>query len=170
MERNVGGGASYPETVQHLISGACRFLYGYSSSAPSQRSGTSISSAIRHAHFLREWHSRIFGACRSMSSSARPLPKERKKRLTRSLRILTVTTSDGQEFSLDASREDEESILKAFVDLVVRIDPDIIEGHELFTRQLPFLVRRAEESDIELTLGRNGSLLRSVNFRALSFL
>ena len=97
----------------------------------------------------------------------KPLPGERKKRLTRSLRILTVTTNDGQEFSLDASHEDEESILKAFVDLVVRIDPDIIEGHELFIRQLPFLVRRAEELDIELTLGRNGSLLRSVNFPSL---
>ena len=97
----------------------------------------------------------------------RPLPKERKKRLTRSLRILTVTTNDGQEFSLDASREDEESILKTFVDLVGRIDPDIIEGHELLTRQIPFLLRRAEELNVALTLGRNGSLLRAVNFPAV---
>jgi hypothetical protein len=94
-----------------------------------------------------------------------PLPRERKKRLGRSLRVLTLTTGDGQEFSLDASREDEASILKSFVELVDRIDPDIIEGHELMTRQIPFLVKRAEELNIELTLGRNGTPLRSANFR-----
>ena len=52
---------------------------------------------------------------------------------------------------------DESEILCELVDLVQKLDPDTIEGHNIFGFDLPYLAKRAEMRGIPLKLGRDGS-------------
>jgi len=52
----------------------------------------------------------------------------------------------------------EKEILKRFVQLVRDRDPDVIEGHNIFNFDLPYIVKRAEMHGVKLCLGRDGSI------------
>ena len=57
--------------------------------------------------------------------------------------------------------EGEEAALLAQLNgRILELDPDIIEGHNLFNFDLPFLVGRAERLGIALRWGRDGSPIR----------
>ncbi|BCW95348.1 MAG: DNA polymerase domain-containing protein [Fimbriimonadales bacterium] len=73
--------------------------------------------------------------------------------------VLMIALSDtrGYEAVLDG---DEKGILEQLVERVQTLDPDVIEGHNLFGFDLPYLVARAEAMGVPLRLGRDGSELR----------
>lgn len=73
--------------------------------------------------------------------------------------ILMIALSDtrGYEDLLDG---DEKQILEQLVERIQALDPDVIEGHNLFGFDLPYLAARAKALGVPLRLGRDGSELR----------
>ncbi|MDB6147266.1 MAG: polymerase [Spartobacteria bacterium] len=57
--------------------------------------------------------------------------------------------------------ESERAALKRLTSLIKERDPDVIEGHNLFRFDLPYLVARAKKAKTKLDWGRSGGFLRS---------
>src|SRR5437870_4056534 len=57
--------------------------------------------------------------------------------------------------------ESERRVLKKLTSLIKERDPDVIEGHNLFRFDLPYLVARAKKTKTKLDWGRSGGFLRS---------
>ena len=57
--------------------------------------------------------------------------------------------------------ESEHAALKRLTSLIKERDPDVIEGHNLFRFDLPYLVSRAKKMKTKLDWGRSGGFLRS---------
>ena len=57
--------------------------------------------------------------------------------------------------------ESEHAALKRLTSLIKERDPDVIEGHNLFRFDLPYLVSRAKKAKTKLDWGRSGGFLRS---------
>ena len=57
--------------------------------------------------------------------------------------------------------ESEHAALKRLTALIKERDPDVIEGHNLFRFDLPYLVERARAAKTKLDWGRSGGFLRS---------
>ena len=60
-----------------------------------------------------------------------------------------------------AIEESERDAIKRLTNLIKERDPDVIEGHDLFRFDLPFLVARARKAKVKLDWGRSGGFLRS---------
>src|SRR5438876_11441243 len=81
--------------------------------------------------------------------------------------IMAVALSDNtgweEWISIDPSNveESERNPLKRLTALVKERDPDVIEGHNLFRFDLPFLVARAKKTKTKLDWGRSSGFLRS---------
>ena len=58
-------------------------------------------------------------------------------------------------------QESEHRALKRLTSLIKERDPDVIEGHNLFRFDLPYLVVRAKKTKTKLDWGRSGGFLRS---------
>jgi len=73
--------------------------------------------------------------------------------------ILMIALSDtrGYEAVLDG---DEKQILEQLIERIQALDPDVIEGHNLFGFDVPYLAARAKAVGVPLRLGRDGSELR----------
>ncbi len=74
-------------------------------------------------------------------------------------RIIAIAMGDssGWREVLSGADLDEKSLLERFVATVRARDPDVIEGHNIFNFDLPYLTRRAKRCGVKLTLGRNGA-------------
>lgn len=59
-------------------------------------------------------------------------------------------------------------MLREFVRTVRDIDPDVIEGHNIYGFDLPYLAKRAELRGVELALGRDDSRARFVAERSFA--
>jgi len=57
--------------------------------------------------------------------------------------------------------ESEHAALKRLTALIKERDPDVIEGHNLFRFDLPYLASRAKKAKTKLDWGRSGGFLRS---------
>lgn len=57
--------------------------------------------------------------------------------------------------------ESEHTAIKRLTGLIKERDPDVIEGHNLFRSDLPYLVARAKKLKTKLDWGRSGGFLRS---------
>jgi DNA polymerase elongation subunit (family B) len=81
------------------------------------------------------------------------------------LLAIAMSDSTGWEEVLvvdDPSDEaQEKAVLEKFVALMRERDPDVIEGHNIFRFDLPYLEARARKRGVKLELGRDGSVLRS---------
>ncbi len=81
--------------------------------------------------------------------------------------IMSIALSDNtgwEELLVVDSRNVEESehdALKRLTSLVKERDPDVIEGHNLFRFDLPYLVARAKKAKTKLDWGRSDGFLRS---------
>jgi DNA polymerase I len=60
-----------------------------------------------------------------------------------------------------AIEESEHAAIKRLTSLIKERDPDVIEGHNLFKFDLPFIVARARKAKTKLDWGRSGGFLRS---------
>jgi DNA polymerase, archaea type len=81
--------------------------------------------------------------------------------------ILAIALSDStgweEILTVDDPRDEaqERVVLERFVALVAERDPDVLEGHNIFKFDLPFLEARGRKVGVKLDLGRDGSTLRS---------
>jgi DNA polymerase, archaea type len=77
--------------------------------------------------------------------------------------MVSVRDSTGFETVLEAPKDsDEPTMIRALMQLIRERDPDVIENHNLFGFDLPFLLARAEVHNIRLELGRNPGPLEPV--------
>ncbi len=74
-------------------------------------------------------------------------------------RIVAIAVSDprGRIEVLNGAELDERTLLEQFVARVREWDPDVIEGHNLFNFDLPYLAARAARHGVKLALGRDGT-------------
>src|ERR1700719_158696 len=81
--------------------------------------------------------------------------------------IMSIALSDNTGWEeviiVDAknTEESERSAIKRLTSLIKARDPDVIEGHNLFRFDLPYLVARAKKLKTKLDWGRSGGFLRS---------
>ncbi len=77
--------------------------------------------------------------------------------------ILLIALHDnrGLRCVVDGREMDEAAMIQAMVRIIRERDPDVIEGHNILGFDLPYLVERARRWNIELDIGRDGSVPRS---------
>jgi uncharacterized protein YprB with RNaseH-like and TPR domain len=71
--------------------------------------------------------------------------------------IVMVALKMGDHEELLFLETDERDLLHRLVAAIQRLDPDVIEGHNIFNFDLPYLVERAKRWQVPLRLGRDGS-------------
>ena len=70
--------------------------------------------------------------------------------------IISLSDSKGWETVLHSKGKDEKALLEELVALIVKMDPDVIEGHNIFSFDLSYLQRRCERHGVPFAIGRNG--------------
>lgn len=83
-------------------------------------------------------------------------------------RLLVIAVGTNRGISETIALQDEREMLERFVALVTDTDPDVIEGHNIYGFDLPFLVARAKRHGLRLALGRDGSEPRRGQERSFS--
>lgn len=86
-----------------------------------------------------------------------------------SCKIIAISIGDNRGF-LEVLTGDEREILSRFVEIVNLRDPDILEGHNIYRFDLPFIEARAKMCDVVLSIGRDGSSLKSISNRSHSIM
>ena len=74
-------------------------------------------------------------------------------------RILLIVVSDNRGL-MEIIEGDEADLLEKFVEVVQELDPDVLEGHNIFGFDLPYLQSRARRHGVHLALGRDQSELK----------
>jgi len=74
-------------------------------------------------------------------------------------RLIAIAMGDssGWREVLSGVALDEKAMLERFVAMVRERDPDVIEGHNIFNFDLPYLAKRAKRYGVKLAIGRNGA-------------
>lgn len=74
-------------------------------------------------------------------------------------RIILISLSDnrGWETVLGGKNTSEKKLLEQCIKIIREKDPDVIEGHNIFNFDLPYILRRCELVNIEFAVGRDGS-------------
>lgn len=78
--------------------------------------------------------------------------------------ILLIAVADNRGL-VELIEGDEREILERFAQLLLERDPDVIEGHNLYGFDFPFVLTRAQKHGIRLPIGRDGSEPRLGNER-----
>ena len=79
--------------------------------------------------------------------------------------IMTFSDNTGWEKIISLEQMSEKEMLQAFVEIINERDPDVIEGHNIFRFDLPFIETRAKMHKVKLALGRGRELMRKRNSR-----
>lgn len=74
--------------------------------------------------------------------------------------VLVALSVNGDSAFVIDGRQGERAVLSELNEVVQQIDPDVIEGHNIFNFDLPFLARRAERHNVPLLWGRDHSAVR----------
>lgn len=77
--------------------------------------------------------------------------------------VIIVSLSDNRswEHVIHAKDRSEKSLLEELVAIIHERDPDVIEGHNIFGFDLPYLQRRCELNGVQFRIGRDGLVPRS---------
>ena len=70
--------------------------------------------------------------------------------------IVSLSDSKGWESVIHSKGRTEKALLEELIALIREMDPDVIEGHNIFSFDLPYLLRRCEHHRIPFAIGRNG--------------
>ncbi len=80
--------------------------------------------------------------------------------------IIIIAVSDNHGFEQILRQDElggERELLEAFVKVVQERDPDVLEGHNIFRFDLPYLEVRAKRHKVKLALGRGGRVGKKRN-------
>ena len=75
--------------------------------------------------------------------------------------LLAISDNSGYERIIDDSEMSEAELIRELCRIIQQRDPDIIENHNIFAFDLPFLEARAKIHNINLTFGRDGTRISS---------
>ncbi len=83
-------------------------------------------------------------------------------------RIILIALSDnrGWEYVINGKEKSEPAMLQELVRILREKDPDVIEGHNIFNFDLPYILQRCEMHNIEFKVGRDGSAPKGFGSRA----
>lgn len=83
-------------------------------------------------------------------------------------RIILISLSDnkGWEKILGGKNVSEKTLLEECIHIICEKDPDVIEGHNIFNFDLPYLMQRCQLHGIEFAVGRDNSPPRVFNLRS----
>ena len=73
--------------------------------------------------------------------------------------IIMIAIKQGDHEELLMLETTEADLLERFVEVFRWLDPDVIEGHNLFNFDVPYILERARRNDVPLPLGRDGSFV-----------
>lgn len=85
-------------------------------------------------------------------------------------RIIAIALADESGWTevINGAQHDERAMLEQFVARVRERDPDVLEGHNLFKFDLPYLIARARRHKVKLKIGRNDAEPRVTSGRFMS--
>ncbi|NTV66684.1 MAG: DNA polymerase [Chlorobaculum sp.] len=77
--------------------------------------------------------------------------------------VIIVSLSDNRswEHVIHSKGRSEKALLEELVSIIREKDPDVIEGHNIFGFDLPYLQRRCELNGVRFAIGRDGQIPRS---------
>lgn len=78
---------------------------------------------------------------------------------------VAVATNRGESTVVATGDMSEKEVLQSLSSWVKRTDPDVIEGHNIFNFDIPFLLGRARANRVPLEWGRDGSQPREMGTR-----
>jgi DNA polymerase I len=83
-------------------------------------------------------------------------------------RIILIALSDnrGWQEIIDGKKMTEKEMLTELIRLIREKDPDVIEGHNIFNFDLPYIMKRCEMHKLPFAIGRDGSTPRVFDTRA----
>ncbi len=83
-------------------------------------------------------------------------------------RIILIALSDnrGWEKVLGGKNVPERTLLEECIRIIREKNPDVIEGHNIFNFDLPYLLKRCQLHEIEFSIGRDGSSPRVFSLRS----
>ncbi len=87
------------------------------------------------------------------------------KRAEDQIVIITMCDNTGWEKVISQDTMTEKELLQEFVDTIAERDPDVLEGHNIFRFDLPYIETRAKRHKVKLNLGRRGLPLKKRNSR-----
>jgi DNA polymerase, archaea type len=80
--------------------------------------------------------------------------------------LIAMGDSTGWRHVIDGRKMDEAEMLASLVSLVRERDPDVIEGHNIFNFDLPYILARCQLHHVPPAFGRDGLPPRSFDARA----
>lgn len=83
-------------------------------------------------------------------------------------RIILIALSDnrGWHHLIDGKKLDEGNMLQELIRIINDKNPDVLEGHNIYNFDLPYILKRCELNKIQFKVGRDGSTPRSFDTRA----
>ena len=75
--------------------------------------------------------------------------------------IVSLCDNRGWEHIISTKKQSEKELLEELVKIIQLKDPDVIEGHNIFSFDLSYIQRRCELLGVEFRIGRDGSVPRS---------
>ncbi len=72
--------------------------------------------------------------------------------------VIMVAIRQGEHEEVLLKETTEVDLLERLVQTIDRLDPDVIEGHNIFQFDLPYLIERARQAGVALEFGRDGAL------------
>ena len=84
-------------------------------------------------------------------------------------RIILIALSDnrGWEHLINGKTMSEKEMLTELVRIIQERDPDVIEGHNIFNFDLPYILKRCALHNVVFSIGRDGSVPRSFDSRMM---
>ncbi len=82
--------------------------------------------------------------------------------------IMSFAFSNGETRVISQENMSEKELLEEFVKIVREYDPDVLEGHNIFRFDLPFIEARAKRHKVPLALGRDGKTVATRSSRLSS--
>jgi DNA polymerase I len=79
--------------------------------------------------------------------------------------IIALSDSHGWEYAIDGRKKSEREMLIELVSIIRKRDPDVIEGHNIYNFDLPYIITRCDLHGVELAIGRDGSVPRMFDSR-----
>ena len=83
-------------------------------------------------------------------------------------RILLIVVSDNRGY-IEVIEGDEADMLERFVEVVQEKNPDVLEGHNIYGFDLPYILARAQRHGVHLGLGRDLSELKQAPPRDFAY-
>jgi DNA polymerase elongation subunit (family B) len=88
------------------------------------------------------------------------------KRSTDRIILIALSDNSGWTHIIDGKRHKEKEMLEEVVRIITERDPDVIEGHNIYNFDLPYILKRCELHNVMFSIGRDGSVPRLFDTRA----